>query len=82
MSTAATPFKPVKALSENCLHFKVWEKQGDARMTVGDCRLNEPGNFQIGENKFLTKWPSVKNTDFCGKFAPKLNHLTNLGKTV
>jgi len=69
----------IPANCSNCHFFKQWEEQPAAsRFIIGDCRMDSPTNFQIADNKFMTKWPSVRSTDFCGQFSPKLSTTTDI----
>jgi hypothetical protein len=62
---------------ENCKYWQLWVEQKHPAAIVGDCRKSAPQNFQIQKGqpveKFITKWPSTRNTDFCGDHKPKQN---------
>ncbi len=76
IETSETP--RVKAAScIDCIFWKPWVKQRDENSKFGDCRKLAPRNFQIHadtpqtpQQKFVTKFPSTNQGEWCGQFQP------------
>lgn len=64
---ATTPSKPRRNICEHCQFWSQWPEQPNPQYVVGDCRRHPPQVFAT-RDKFLTKFPSTKHNEFCGKF--------------
>jgi hypothetical protein len=72
MTSLSDPNKTVEIKNcQRCKFWSQWPTQSDPRMVIGDCRRHAPQVFPTKENKFLTKFPSTRHSDFCGSFKSK-----------
>ena len=62
--------KTTNPTCKDCRFWHEWTHQAKLTMIFGDCRINEPINFQVADG-FITKWPSTRSTDYCGQFEDK-----------
>jgi hypothetical protein len=57
---------------EFCRYWVAWpekDQNPESNVTAGDCRKHAPSLcVRARDDKSYTKWPSTKDTDFCGSF--------------